>query len=216
METLYFMMVNGEQKGPLTKGALSMHGLTRDTYVWRDGLKDWVMASQLPELADLFDESAFGAYAQPEEPVRNQYPPYGQQPYGQQPYGQQPYGQQPYGQQPYGQNPYGQPQYPYGENQYYGEPIPHTNWLPWAIVGTVIGAMFSCIGLIFGIIGITRANAANKFYGGGNKQLGDQANSSARTMTILALVLGVLGLVITLTGITSGLLADWPNIMLNR
>lgn len=199
METLYFMMVNGEQKGPLAKGALSMHGLTRDTYVWRDGLQDWVTAGQLPELAELFDESAFGAYAQPEEPVRNQYPPYSQQPFG----------QQPYSQQPYGQNPYGRQQYPYGENQYHGEPIPHTNWLPWAIVGTVIGALFSCIGLVFGIIGITRANAANKFYGDGHKALGDQANSSARTMTILALVLGGIGLLMTVTGVTTNLLQNF-------
>lgn len=199
METLYFMMVNGEQKGPLAKGALSMHGLTRDTYVWRDGLKDWVTAGQLPELADLFDESAFGAYAQPEEQVRNQYPPYSQQPFG----------QQPYGQQPYGQNPYGRQQYPYGENRYHGEPIPHTNWLPWAIVGTVIGALFSCIGLVFGIIAITRANAANKFYGDGHKELGDQANSSARTMTIIALVLGGIGVILSVIGVPAMIMQQY-------
>lgn len=189
METLYFMMVNGEQKGPLAKGALSMHGLTRDTYVWRDGLQDWVTAGQLPELTDLFDESAFGAYAQPEEPVRNQYPPYSQQPYG--------------------QNPYGRQQYPYYGHQYQGEPIPHTNWLPWAIVGTVIGALFSCIGLVFGIVGITRANTANKFYGDGHKELGDQANSSARTMTIIALVLGGIGVILSVIGVPAMIMQQY-------
>ncbi len=53
---------------------------------------------------------------------------------------------------------------PYGRAN---EPIPHTNWLPRAIVGTIFGALFSCIGTISeGIMGITKANAvaANKFY----------------------------------------------------
>ena len=86
------------------------------------------------------------------------------------------------------------------------EPIPHTNWLPWAIVGTVFGAMFSCIGMIFGIIGITKANAANRFYNEGYRSNGDMSNASARTMTIIAIVLGVIGLLLTVTGAMTGLM----------
>ena len=142
-------------------------------------------------------------YGQPQQPYRQPQQPYGQpqQPYGQP---QQPYGQpqQPYGQpqQPYGQpqQPYGQPQPPYGQPQPYGNPVPHTNWMPWAIVGTIVGALFSCIGMIFGIIGIVKANNANKAYAVGDETGGDMNNSSAKTMTIIALVLAGIGLIVNL------------------
>lgn len=167
-------------------------GLRPDSFVWRQGLPDWVKAESLPELADvLMGDSAFGGYARPEETVN----PYaGQYPYGQRP----PYGtpQPPYNRQP---DPYSV----YGRES---QPIPHTNWLPWAIVGTVFGALFSCIGMIFGIIGITKANAANRFYNEGFRENGDMSNSSARTMTIIALVLGGIGFLLTVTGTTRNLM----------
>lgn len=90
------------------------------------------------------------------------------------------------------------PQYPY--QNYYNQPVPnglpvaHTNWMPWAIVGTVLGFLCCMIGMIFGIIGIVNANKANRFYNEGNAMMGDQANTTARTMTIIALVFGALGI----------------------
>ncbi len=138
-------------------------------------------------------------------------PQYGQSPFGQNPqYGQQPnYGQNPqYGRQPnYGQNPqYGQ-QPNYGQNPQYGrqpnygndfnngnlQPV-RTNWQMWAIIATIAGFFFSCIGGIFGVIGIFQANKANSLYRAGYDQQGDQANNTAKTMTIIALVLSVLGM----------------------
>ncbi len=194
------MIVNGSQVGPLRRETLRNQGLTKETYVWRDGLADWVEAGSLPELADLFyEDSAFGAYARPEEPL----PPHlsGGNPYGPQPYERpNPYNRNPYNSDPYGQSFYGNP------DPYRREPIVHTNWLPWAIVGTVVGALFSCIGFIFGIIGITKAGNANKFYNAGNKELGDRANASARTMSIIALVLGGIGLLLTVTGQTRAIM----------
>lgn len=104
---------------------------------------------------------------------------------------------------------YARPAEPVSPYNVYGrqpEPVPHTNWLPWAIVGTVFGALFSCIGMIFGIIGITNAQKANKYYAEGFQQNGDTSNSSARTMTIIALVLGGVGFLLTVTGATRGML----------
>ena len=167
METKYFMIINGQQVGPLDRHQLLANGLTPATHVWREGLPDWVLASTLPELADLLA---------PEEPRRGDYrqPPYGQQPYGQQP----PYG---YGRQPY--NPYDRTN------------VPHTNWLTWAIIATILGFFCSCIGLVFGIIAIVKANNANKFYAMGDATMGDYYNSGARTWTIVAFVMAGLGLI---------------------
>lgn len=203
MEDKYYIVVEGEQRGPFGKEALKYQGIKPSTYVWRAGLPDWVQASQLPELSDLLiDESAFGAYARV-EPPQTSYGGNRRQDYGQQPYGQQPYGQQP-------------PRYGYGQydpyDQLNGTPVPHFNWQPWAIVGTVLGALFSCIGMIFGIIGITQANKANRYYGSGWKEQGDMANSSARTMTIISLVIAGIGLVMMLTGYTGTLLKQLTNL----
>lgn len=72
--------------------------------------------------------------------------------------------------------------------------MPHTNWLPWAVVATVVAFMLSCIGMIFGIIGIVQANKANTAYQHGDFTTGDSANSTARIMTIIAFVFAAIGL----------------------
>lgn len=177
----YFVIINGAQSGPYPKDQLPYVGVKSDTFVWRQGLPDWVKAESLPELSDIFmSDSAFGGYARPEEPLNP--PQYGNRldPYN-----------------IYGRSP---------------EPIPHTNWLTWAIIGTVFGALFSCIGMIFGIIGITKAQKANKYYAEGFQQEGDTNNASARTMTIIALVLGGIGFLLTVTGATRGLMENLMNL----
>lgn len=73
----------------------------------------------------------------------------------------------------------------------------HFNWLPWAIVATIAGGLFSCIGLIFGILGIINANKANAAYAAGDVYSGDSANSTAQTMTIIGLVIAGIGLILT-------------------
>lgn len=75
---------------------------------------------------------------------------------------------------------------------------PYYNWMTWAIVGTILGFLFSCIGAIFGIIGIVNSNKANTAYNYGDYVTADSANSTAKTMTIIALVLGGLGLVVSI------------------
>lgn len=188
MDTSYFIIVNGEQRGPFAPDELRQQGIRPETYVWREGMENWSHASNLPELAYLFAPAQTPEYGQPD----NQQP-YGNRNYGQQqPFGgQPPYGtQQTFGQQPYGQQPYGRQQY---GGQYEQGPIPHTNWLPWAIVVTVLG----CCGLamICGIIGIINADKANNFYNNGMRAAGDAANSTAKTWTIVGIVLVAVGLI---------------------
>ena len=185
METYYFIIDEGRQTGPFVRSELKYHNVKPETYVWREGLSDWVTAGSLAELNELFisvpPADPTNAAQRPSAPCGGQqgYPGYGRpQEYGHQGYGQpQGYSQQGYGQQPgYGQNPYD------------NTPIPHTNWMPWAIVATALGCVTSCIALIFGVIGIVKANNANQYYNTGHRELGDMANSSAKTMVIVSYV----------------------------
>lgn len=199
MSIQYFIISDGQQKGPYPKEVLTMQGVTPETFVWREGMSGWEKASALPELADLFvEESAFGAYAQPEQPYQQPQQPQQPQPqYGQQqPYQQQPY-QQP-NQQPYGQPPY---QQPYRQGYMPGNyGAAYTNWMPWAIVTTVVNVLIgNIIGLVFSIIGIVQSSNANSAYSVGDTVRGDSANKSARTMTLISIgtiALGILAIVL--------------------
>ena len=192
---LYYAHINGQQFGPLSASELIRIGANGETMVWREGLSGWVKASTQPELL-----SAFSANS-PFHPDNEVHSPYGQPQY---PYGQP---QNPYGQPqaPYGQpqNPYGQPQAPYN-NTPGSLPSDWTNWMPWAIVGTVCGFLFSCIGIIFGIIAINNANKANRLIRSGLDTEARTANQSAKTMTIISLVLAGIGMVISGSILSSG------------
>ena len=149
---MYYIIINDQQQGPFAKEELLSRGLTPQTMVWCQGMPDWMPASSVHDLNDLF--------ARPQQP---QY------------------------QQP-NQQPYQYPQQPVGT---------FTNWLPWAIVGTVLG-ICSCIGLVLGIIGITKANGANNAYKCGDYDLARSVNNSARTLTILSLVFDGIGILINI------------------
>lgn len=189
---MYYLIINEQQRGPFAKEDLLAQGLTPSTMVWREGMADWAPATEVTELQELF-------YQQPAQPQSRQtqcaqpgQPP--QQPYQQPQQGyQQPY-QQPYQQQGYQQQQYPQPPQQPQYRQYQAQP---TNWLPWAIVATVLG-LCSCIGLVLGIIAITRANSANKFYQIGDTVSGNAANSSARILTIIALAFDGIGLLVNI------------------
>ena len=75
----YYMHIGGQQVGPYEENELPSHGLTASTMVWREGMPDWVAASQVPELSHLLPPSQQPPSYQPQ-------PGYGpQQPYGVQP-----------------------------------------------------------------------------------------------------------------------------------
>ena len=52
----YWLHIDGTQHGPFQMEELVKAGITPDTYVWREGLEDWIMAKELDELAILFTE----------------------------------------------------------------------------------------------------------------------------------------------------------------
>ena len=75
----YYMHIGGQQVGPYEENELPSHGLTASTMVWREGMPDWVAASQVPELSHLLPPSQQPPTYQPQ-------PSYGpQQPYGARP-----------------------------------------------------------------------------------------------------------------------------------
>ncbi|MFG6427436.1 MAG: GYF domain-containing protein [Muribaculaceae bacterium] len=221
----WFAMFAGNRFGPTSISALIANGLTRDTPVWHPGMNDWQPAYTQTEVMTALNQvpptgNSYGQhppYSQPNGFANN--PQYGQQnPYGygsQTPNGYPQYGQsadnkpnfaanpqynsgqtygQNYGQQNYGQQNYGQNYGQQNPNQF-GNSSAYTNWLPLAIVATILGFLCSCIGAIFGIIGIIQANKANGFYAIGNESMGNQANNTAKTMTIIGFVLAGIGLI---------------------
>lgn len=109
----YFIVDNGQQKGPYSLENLKALSLTGESLVWTDGWADWRQMKDVPELQVLLVQQQPAVQAQPvqpqqpQQPVQPQYQAQPQQqPYVQQP--QQPVYQQGYPQQPY-QQPYQQP-----------------------------------------------------------------------------------------------------------
>lgn len=185
MNTEYFIIIDGQQKGPYPREVLRMQGMTPNTYVWRQGMQGWVEAKDLPELTDLLQDNMNHGEV---PPAQTQEPVQPQQPYGQQPYGQQ-----------------------YQQNHGYNN-APHTNWMPWAIVATVLNVACSCIGLVFGIIGIVQANKANSFYAMGMIQDAESANSTAKTMTIISYCLAGLGVITGIWMISTGVFSVFKDL----
>lgn len=54
MPVEYYIVVNGEQKGPFQKEDLRQYNITPETLVWRTGMSEWTKAALIPELADIF------------------------------------------------------------------------------------------------------------------------------------------------------------------
>lgn len=162
----YYAMMGNTRIGPMAVTELQAYGVRPDTPVWCKEMADWQPASTRPDIMMYIGG------------------PNSTQPYGN-PRGQQGYVQQPgFGlQNGYNQQP---------GNGYVPQ---HYNWMTWAIIGTILGGLFSCIGLIFGAIGISKASSANRAYAIGDDFSGDQYNSTAKTMTIISLVLAGLGII---------------------
>ena len=209
----YYIVVDEQPTGPFTLDELTLHPkLTPDSLVWKPGIENWVPAHSLPELAPAFIHNKDSFSQTPpdysrengenqwqsgkENREQSQFNQYHNQ------YGHQ-YGQQ-QSQNPFANNPQYHSNHSYqNHNSYYNRydryqngyrPNMRTNWLPWAIIATVVGFFASCIGAIFGIIAIVQANKANSLYARGFDAEGDAANSNARIMTIIGLVFAGIGI----------------------
>ncbi|MGB5367985.1 MAG: GYF domain-containing protein [Polyangiales bacterium] len=67
-EATWYIVVDGEQKGPLAPIDLSQlfakGSVSLESYVWREGFDDWRVASEVPEVAQLFGGGASRAKPQ--------------------------------------------------------------------------------------------------------------------------------------------------------
>lgn len=68
----YYYSTGGHQIGPISLDELLTKDIKRDTLVWKEGLADWVRASELPELANVLSkvpppirEEVLSEYSQP-------------------------------------------------------------------------------------------------------------------------------------------------------
>jgi hypothetical protein len=49
----YYIVKQGKQEGPFAKEDLLKNGLTKNTLVWCNGMKDWTKAGEVPDLEEL-------------------------------------------------------------------------------------------------------------------------------------------------------------------
>ena len=52
----YLQNQNGKKIGPLSEEELKDYDISETTFIWREGYKDWVMVSDLPESDDLLSK----------------------------------------------------------------------------------------------------------------------------------------------------------------
>lgn len=186
----YYMVVDEKSTGPFTLAEVILHPqLTPETLVWKPGIENWVAAQTLPELAPAFASQYRQRQAQTPPEYINPNQESGNR---------------------FADNPQYKEHHTYqNHDRYYGRyeryqdnynrPGIRTNWLPWAIVATVVGFFASCIGAIFGIIAIVQANKANNLYARGYDREADAANSNAKVMTIIGLIFAALGIIIAIS-----------------
>lgn len=202
-DAIYFIHIEGEQKGPLRLEQLSEYGLTRDTMIWRRGMPSWVKAHTLPEVAAIIESPAQveppvpePTPYQPVPPATNQQVnpvpnPYEQPQPNYNPNTQYQQGQpEPQPQPQYAQGMrtgYNEPQNPYRIQNNYDIQVPGWyNWSSWATVGLVLGFFTGIIGMVFGILGLVKSNQANEAARNGNPAA-DEINKSARLWTLISI-----------------------------
>ncbi|MDE6343043.1 MAG: DUF4339 domain-containing protein [Muribaculaceae bacterium] len=169
MENQYYIIVNERREGPFTLPQLAKYNLGPNTLVWTAGLSGWTRADSLPELSHLVSASpAMGGY----HPAEEQYPKYSA------------YSNAPGTVPPDPASQYRDPIYAAGG----------TNWKTLAIIATVTGFLFSCIGGFIGFFAILQANQAEEAlrYGDGFRM--KSALSTCKTLTIISLILSGIGL----------------------
>ena len=192
----YWANINGVQHGPVEKQQLIGLGLTRDSYVWREGLEDWVMVQNFSELDDLFpvkpmadvpptDDGNYTAAAETprceplteetpaDEPAEDKTPADDTVPPSIPQIPQIP--QQPY-QQPYQQTVAPQQPVP---------PCPPTN-LVWGILTTVLCCQ------VLGIVSIVYALQVKAKYDSGDLETAQRYSDRAAMWSIAAIVAGLI------------------------
>ena len=72
MRKYFYIDAQNQQCGPVEAQQLPMLGVTLNTYVWADGMSDWKMVADVPELSGIFikqqesqSSSSQSSYSQP-------------------------------------------------------------------------------------------------------------------------------------------------------
>ena len=177
MKQYYYVDGNNQQQGPIDAAQLPSFGVTAKTLVWCEGMANWQVAGEIPELASLF------AAKQPEIPAQPQMQPgTPAQPQMQQQVQPQPMNinnfqqtQQPMNTQPPFQQPNNQQMPPQPEN-----------YLVWAILVTVL-----CC-LPFGVASIIYSVKVGSLYAQGDYNGAVDASQKAKKFAMIG---GIGGLV---------------------
>lgn len=177
MEKEYYIVEGDNRVGPLTMAQLAEKGIEPSTLVWTAGMADWARADTLPELASILsnrtriDENESAFGAYAQPAQPTAYP-------------------------------YGQKSGAYDPNiQNGGYANPPVNWKTLAIIATVVGFLFSCIGGIVGIFAITNASKAENAMRYGDHITAQSAWSTCKTLCIVSFVLSGLGLIVNVLSI---------------
>lgn len=54
--TKYYLHNGQQQEGPFDIESLRVKNITKDTYIWYEGLQEWTTAGKVPELASIFEK----------------------------------------------------------------------------------------------------------------------------------------------------------------
>lgn len=157
----YYIVKNGQNAGPFEVGELQAQGLTAETYVWCEGMADWKHAGEVAELAELL------------KPVIPPVPPTPP-------------------------TPPAPPASPVSPTPQVAQTTPVSstenklfNWLPYAIVATVLGTLFFGIGSVPGVIAIVLSINAQRMHRQGYYEQARQKNRLAMILTIVGAGLGM-------------------------
>lgn len=58
----YFIDSNNQQRGPVPANELLSYGVTNVTYVWKEGMTDWMRIMDVPELSSLLSERSESSF----------------------------------------------------------------------------------------------------------------------------------------------------------
>lgn len=178
MEKEFYIVVDDNRVGPLSYSQLAERGIEPSTLVWTAGMADWARADTIAELAPILANRTHiddqeSAFGSYARPAQPTPNPYGNNQYG-------------------AYNP---------NNQGFNYSNPPTNWKTLAIVATVVGFLFSCIGGIIGIFAITNASKAENAMRYGDDFTAQSAWSTCKTLCIISFVLSGIGLVVNILSI---------------
>ena len=181
MKQYYYVDGNNQQQGPIDAAQLPSFGVTAKTLVWCEGMANWQVAGEIPELASFF------AAKQPEIPAQPQIQPgTPAQPQMQQQGQPQPMNINNFQQTQQPMNT--QPPFPPPNNQQM--PPQPDNYLVWAILVTVL-----CC-LPFGVASIIYSVKVGSLYAQGDYNGAVDASQKAKKFAMIGGIGGLVFIII--------------------